>query len=123
MNEKIEKLKRIGENEIAEEYKSSLDILIDVFDEIAEFFQDEKMTLDTYKEILKIGLKNKELGKIPQNIEQVILGDVDRTRSHKVKVVFIIGINDGMFPSVNKNEGFLNDKDRDILKQNNLEIA
>src|SRR5699024_10471886 len=42
---------------------------------------------------------------------------------HKVKVVFIIGINDGMFPSVNKNEGFLNDKDREILKQNNLEIA
>ena len=123
LNEKIEKLKRIGENEIAEEYKSSLDILIDVFDEIAEFFQDEKMTLDTYKEILKIGLKNKELGKIPQNIDQVILGDVDRTRSHKVKVVFIIGINDGMFPSVNKNEGFLNDKDREILKQNNLEIA
>lgn len=123
LNEKIEKLKRIGENEIAEEYKSSLDILIDVFDEIAEFFQDEKMTLDTYKEILKIGLKNKELGKIPQNIDQVILGDVDRTRSHKVKVVFIIGINDGIFPSVNKNEGFLNDKDREILKQNNLEIA
>ena len=123
LNEKIEKLKRIGENEIAEEYKSSLDILIDVFDEIAEFFQDEKISLDTYKEILKIGLKNKELGKIPQNIDQVILGDVDRTRSHKVKVVFIIGINDGMFPSVNKNEGFLNDKDREILKQNNLEIA
>ena len=123
LNEKIEKLKRIGENEIAEEYKSSLDILIDVFDEIAEFFQDEKISLDTYKEILKIGLKNKELGKIPQNIDQVILGDIDRTRSHKVKVVFIIGINDGMFPSVNKNEGFLNDKDREILKQNNLEIA
>ena len=42
------------------------------------------------KEILKIGLKNKEFGKIPQNIDQIILGDIDRTRSHKVKAVFIL---------------------------------
>ena len=123
INNKINKLIKIDENKIAEEYASSINILIDVLDEMVSFFQNEKMTYDEYKEILKIGLKNKELGKIPQYIDQVILGDVDRTRSHKVKVVFIIGINDGVFPSINKNEGFLNDKDREILKSNNLEIA
>ena len=32
-------------------------------------------------------------------------------------------MNDGNFPNVNKNEGFFNDKDREILKTNNLEIA
>ena len=32
--------------------------------------------------------------------DQVILGDVDRSRSHKVNTVFIIGVNDGSFPSV-----------------------
>ena len=32
-------------------------------------------------------------------------------------------MNDGVFPSLNKNEGFFNDKDREILKENNLEIA
>ena len=123
LNNKINQLINIGEISIAEEYKSSLNILIEIFDEIATFFGDEKISLDKYKEILKIGLQNKELGKIPQAIDQVILGDVDRTRSHKVKAVFIIGINDGIFPSVRKDEGYLNDKDREILKQLNLEIA
>ena len=51
------------------------------------------------------------------------MGDVDRSRSHKVKTVFIIGVNDGMFPNVNKNEGFFNDKDRELLKQNGAELA
>lgn len=123
LNKKIKKLEQLGKEEIAEEYKSSLNILIDVIDEIVEFFKDEKMTLEKYKEILKIGLKNKELGKIPEFIDQVILGDINRTRSHKVKAVFIIGINDGMFPSVNKNEGFFNNNDRETLKNVNLEIA
>ena len=51
------------------------------------------------------------------------MGDVDRSRSHKVKAIFIIGLNDGEFPSVRKDEGFLNDTDREILKQDGLELA
>lgn len=87
INKKINKIKK---EEIKEEYKASLNILTDVLDEIVTFFKDEKNTIQKYKEILKIGLKNKEFGKIPQNIDQVILGDIDRTRSHKVKAVFIL---------------------------------
>lgn len=87
INKKINKIKN---EEIKKEYKASLNILIDVLDEIVTFFKDEKITIQKYKEILKIGLKNKEFGKIPQNIDQVILGDIDRTRSHKVKAVFIL---------------------------------
>ena len=87
INKKINKIKK---EEIKEEYKASLTILTDVLDEIVTFFKDEKITIQKYKEILKIGLKNKEFGKIPQNIDQVILGDIDRTRSHKVKAVFIL---------------------------------
>ena len=55
--------------------------------------------------------------------DQVIVGDVDRSRTHKVRAVFIIGLNDGVFPSVNRDEGFFNDKDRDYLKENGLELA
>ena len=37
--------------------------------------------------------------------------------------MFIIGLNDGMFPSINKAEGFLNDDDREKIKQNGVELA
>ena len=81
------------------------------------------MTLDEYSKILKIGLKNSGLGKIPGTQDQVIFGDVDRSRSHKVNTVFIIGLNDGVFPSVNKDEGFFNDLDREKLKKDGIELA
>ena len=73
--------------------------------------------------LLKIGLGNSDLGRIPGTQDQVIFGDIDRSRSHKVKACFIIGLNDGMFPSVNKNEGYFNDKDRENLKENGVELA
>jgi len=123
LENKADKLKKQGRVEIANEYISSWNILIEVLDEMVLVLAEEKITFEKYSELLKTGLNYRELGSIPQTIEQVVLGDVDRSRSHKVKAVFILRMNDGVFPSINKNEGFFNDKDREILKDLGLELA
>lgn len=121
--EKINELRQIGQNEFATQYETSWKIIMSVLDEIVLVFGDEKMSFDKYMQILKTGLASSDLGKIPGTQDQVIIGDIDRSRSHKVKAIFIIGLNDGMFPSVHKNEGFFNDKDRQFLKDNGVELA
>lgn len=123
IEEKIVELEDIGEIEKAKEYETSYKIIIEVLDDIVSVLGDEKVTFEKYAEILKIGLGNSGLGKIPGTQDEVTVGDVDRSRSHKVKAVFIIGLNDGMFPNVNKNEGFFNDQDRELLKQKGAELA
>lgn len=123
LTEKINKLKENNFLDLAKEYEESYKILLNVFDEMILIFEDEKITADKFNEILKIGLRNSGLGKIPGMQDQVIMGDVDRSRSRKVKAVFIIGLNDGVFPSINTNEGFLDDQDRQILKQDGIELA
>ena len=123
ISKKISELEEKDLLDLAKEYKESYEIIIDIFDKMVLIFDDEKITIDKYQKIFKIGLKNSGLGKIPGTADQVILGDVDRSRSHKVKVVFILGLNDGVFPSSNKDEGFLNDSDREILKQDGIELA
>ena len=123
LEEKIRNLEEQGLIDLANEYANSYKILIDILDEINLVFRKDKITLEKYIQILKVGLQNSGLGKIPGTQDQVILGDVDRSRSHKARTVFIIGINDGVFPSVNKNEGFLNDSDRDVLKEHGIELA
>ena len=120
---KIQKLEEKGFIEIANEYESSFKVLIELFDEIVLVFGEEKTNFDKYMNILKIGLKNTGLGKIPATQDQVIVGDVNRSRSHKVRAVFIIGINDGEFPSIYKDEGFFNDKDREYLKAQGFDLA
>ena len=120
---RIENLENEGFIDLANEYKESYQILIEILDEMVNIFKDKNISIDDYYQILKIGLKNSELGKIPATQDQVIIGDVERSRSHKVKVVFIIGVNDGSFPSVKKEEGFFGDNDRLILKQDGIELA
>ncbi len=121
--EKVHKLEGKSLLELAKEYVMSYKIILDLLDEMILVFGEDPSTIDRYSKILKIGLKNSELGKIPGTQDQVTFGDIDRSRSHKVKTVFIIGLNDGSFPSVNKGEGFFDDADREKLRQDGIELA
>lgn len=123
LEEKINNLEKAGELERVNEYITSWNIVIDLLKEIINILGKEEITFERYSKILKTGFKVSHLGAIPGTLDQVIVGDTDRSRSHKVKAVFIIGLNDGNFPSNHKEEGFLDDKDREILKEQGIELA
>lgn len=123
LTNKMEELEEQGLIDLKNEYKNSYQVFINILDEINLVFGEDKLGIDKFLQILKVGLRNSGLGKIPGTQDQVILGDVDRSRSHKTRAVFILGINDGVFPGVNKNEGFLNDADREVLKEHGIELA
>ena len=91
---KIKKLKEQGNQDIATEYDTSWKIIMQVLDEIVLVFGEEKITFDSYLRILKTGLGESKLGTIPMSQDEVTIGDVDRSRSHKVRAVFIIGLNE-----------------------------
>lgn len=117
------KIKEIDDIELSEEYNTSYKILVQIFDELVMLFRDEKVGFDKYKELLQVGIKNSELGKIPLLQDQVVLGDTERSRSHPIRALFVVGINDGVFPKSAREEGYLNDSDREILRSGGLEIA
>ena len=121
--EKINKLNKAQEVSISAEYETSWKIIMQVLDEIVLVFGDENITFETYMQILKTGLGESKLGTIPMAQDEVTVGDVDRSRSHKIKIVFIIGLNDGMFPGTTKAEGFLNDADRQKILEKGIELA
>ncbi len=120
---KMEKLQEQKREDLAKEYKESYEILINILDEIVTIFNKDTLTIDMYTNLLKQGLKASGLGKIPGTQDQVIMGDVDRSRSHKVDVIFIIGLNDGVYPNINKNDGFISDEERQYLKEQGIELA
>ena len=117
------KLNKINNIEISNEYNTSYKIFMTVLDNIVSIFGKQKMTFDEYKNLIQTGFSFSELGTIPATQDQVILGDSKRSKNSDIKVCFIVGINDGTFPSVNKFEGFLNDLDRDNLKEIGIELA
>lgn len=118
-----EKLNKINNIEISNEYNTSYKIFINVLDNIVSIFGSQKMTFDEYKNLIQVGFSGSSIGTIPATQDQVTLGDSKRSRNSNIKACFIVGVNDGNFPTVNKVEGFLNDNDRENLKASGIELA
>lgn len=124
INENLDrKIREYNSIEISDEYNTSYKLFVSILEDLCLVFKDEKVTFEKYKDLLEVGLNSSELGKIPATQDQVVLGDTERTRSNKLKVVFVIGINDGNFPKANRVEGYLNDSDRDLLENAGIELA
>jgi ATP-dependent helicase/nuclease subunit B len=105
------------------EYRQIVDIVIDTLDQIVDVMGDENLTFDEYVKILSVGLEKEDVGSIPLSLDEVLVGDVARIKGYKVKTLYIIGVNDGIFPASSRDEGILSDKDRVFLKERGVELA
>lgn len=119
----IDVFKNDGNYELASEYAQVWNIIINIFDEMVQTIGNDVISFERFSNILKIGISNHKVGIIPPCSDQVIIGDIERSRSGKIKILFIIGLNDGIYPKAFTSEGFINDSERKILFDNGIEIA
>lgn len=125
--EKVEKLigefKEEGKQVLANIYSQIWNVIMELMNQIVEVMGDEKVNLDKFSKILLMGFKEHEMGLIPSSLDQVIVGSVSRLKSHCIKNLFIVGVNDGIFPSAGLEEGILSDNDRNLLLEKGVELA
>lgn len=107
----------------ATEYRQLYGLLISLIDKIVMIFGDEKMPVKELGEIMDAGLDALGLGVVPLSMDQVVLGDLKRTRLHEVKVLFITGLNDGKIPPDLEDRGLLSDDEKGVLKECGISLS
>ena len=123
LQERAAQLEADGEMGQAREYSQVYGILIRLLDEMAELLGEETMELQEFTEILEAGLSEAKVGVIPPGIDQVQVGDIRRTRLAHVKILFFLGLNDGWVPARGNDGGIVSDMERELLKENGMELA
>ena len=51
-----------------------------------------------YCELLDAGLEEAKVGVIPPSLDQVVIGDMERTRLKDIRALFFVGVNEGCIP-------------------------
>ncbi|MHC4647008.1 MAG: PD-(D/E)XK nuclease family protein, partial [Planctomycetota bacterium] len=110
----IERACQAGDYPAADEHRQFYDKLVTVFDEIVEVFADEQMTCEDYLALLNSAFSQLTLAFIPPNLDQVLVGSIERSRHPDLKAVFLIGATQRQFPAPITVHGMLTDDDRDI---------
>ncbi len=126
MPETIENLimnfKEKGQLDIANQYAQVWDIVIGILDQMVEIMGTENISLDKYIRVINLGFDEYELGLVPPSIDQVLVSSVDRMKNSSTKYLYLIGTTDGTFPLIAKDNGLLNDSDRELLGKNGVEV-
>ncbi len=112
-----------GELALEKEYAQVYRIVMDLFDQFVELLGDEKIALKEYCELLDAGLEEAKVGIIPPSLDQVVIGDIERTRITDVKYLFFMGVNDNYIPGKAKANGLLSERDREKLTVNGMTLA
>jgi len=118
----ITALKRENNIEYANENTQIWNIVVQVFDQLVEILGETVINLRDYSKILEAGFSDYKVGIIPPTIDQVLVGTLDRSRSHDIKALFIVGVNDGIIPSNFSHEGLLLDDEKITLKEHGIPI-
>ena len=112
-----------GELSLGKEYGQTFAYIIDLFDKIVSLLGDEEISLKEYREILEAGFEEIKVGVIPLGMDQVIVGDIERTRLNDIKVLMVLGVNDGVIPKHSKKSSLLSQSDRNYLKKKEIELS
>lgn len=121
--EQEELFKAKGELALAREYAQIYRIVIELFDKFVELLGDEEVRLSEYCKLLDAGLEEARVGVIPPEVDQVVIGDMQRTRLKDIKALLFAGANDVYLPGALLRTGLLSELDREKFAREKLTLS
>ncbi len=112
-----------GEYRLAKEYSQVYAMVREMLERLQQLLGQERVSRKEFSRILDAGFEELSLGVIPATVDRVVVGDITRTRLAHVKVLFFVGVNDGIVPMRKEHGTLLSDKEREFFGKHQIELA
>ncbi len=97
--------------------------LVDVLDLFADHLTNTRYTVREFAELFTLAISCAELGTIPVTNDQILAGSANMVRPGSPRGVFVLGVNEGVFPAKGKPYGVFTDRERENLIRQGVEIT
>lgn len=118
-----QKFKADGNRAMEKEYGQIYGIIMNLFDKMVEILGDETVSAREFQQLLETGMTEAKVALIPPSMDQVLIGDMERTRLKDVRALFFVGVNEGNIPKNTESGGILNEMDREFFGEQGIELA
>lgn len=105
-----------------EENAQVVSTILEVLDQLYVIMSGEDIGLKRFIAVVREGFEDYEVGVIPSTADQVLVGSMDRTRTREVRSLFVLGMNEGLFPKPRKDDAVIDDGDLKKLEGLGLEL-
>ena len=90
--------------------------------QIEELFESVELDFDDVVDILFTAFSSVEISTIPQYVDSVFLGQVDKSKYQHNKVMFMLGASDGNYPKDGVSGGIINANEAKIIEGKGVEF-
>lgn len=118
----IERFKQ-SEPQTAAYYGRVWNLIVQTMDEMVDVLGEKKESTLVFNELFTLGLSMHEISIVPTNVDVVTVAMPESISEKPEKYVFVVGANDGVYPSIMQSEGILSDRDRGVLSDLGVELA
>ncbi len=105
------------------EYRQVYRKVMELLEQVISLMGEDEITLKEFYEILDAGFGEVRIGTIPQTVDKVLIGDIERTRVPSVRLMFFMGANEGNIPKSTDKGGIISDLEREVLRDKGIELA
>lgn len=98
-------------------------LLVSSLDTLVTICGDAQVSIEDYIYLLKYALDDNDIGTIPSGEDNVIIGDAPTIRAKNIEHVFILGVNEGVFPAEINDNGFFSDIDKITLETMGVNLS
>ena len=112
-----------GELALAKEYAQIYRVVMELFDKFVSLLGDERIALKEYRELLDAGMEEARIGIIPPSLDEVMAGDIERTRLKDIRALILLGVNDSLIPGNASAGGLISDRDRERFEERGIALA
>lgn len=121
--DEAERLRSAGQDTKAAEYSQIWDILVSALEQTHSILGDTPMDRAECSALIRLVLSQYSLGSIPQTLDRVQFGDLDRTRRRDVKCLIVLGASDDRLPAPPTERGILTETERLQLRDLEIELS
>ncbi len=118
-----DRFEQAGELRRAEEYRKTEECLEELFVKMDQLLGPGHLPFAELADVLDAGLAEVRLGAIPSCLDQVQVGDLERSRLTEIRALLFLGLNDGIVPAPAAAGGILSDEDREELERLSVFLA
>ncbi len=109
--------------EFARNLKQIWNMTLSAVKSVYECLGDEKISLRQFYELFGLMLSQMKTSNPPQKLDCVRITDAGHSRADNIKVMFVIEVNDGIFPAPVKQGGLVTEREKELLRQSqNIDI-
>lgn len=98
------------------------DKVIELLEQAGQILGDRVCQVKTYAMLLDAGLEDIRLGVIPPSLDQVMVGNLDRSRQPACKITFLVGAGAGIFPKKHSEDSIFCDREREYLAGHGVDL-